>query len=536
MDKSLLGHLDINSITKELRKDSLSVKNRLQSILYDAIFVDTLNGKFGYPLIPNERCGLWYLAPDKQQQTSYFKSTDGHTNQWLFSLRRLNFHLLPLIGQFGGIAVVDSTRKGKLIPDALLKTIPIWCAVLNTILFEGDEDNDIITELGVEADSVDAKFLVNLRNEYNWVMVPNSVVSASERDQISKRIHLFVEEVQKLGLITKEKLIENLGGIKKPLVPQWYFPGCKMHDNTNDEPFFFDYKDKAILQNPYFTIQCITASKKTNEQGGAKMTVRSSDNNEDIKLTSWYYVQGSADDHELWVTKDVCNGKLTPNFCWDYIFRQNGSPNTDIIDIDTSYIYDWMSDEELILRMNRIYDTYERNKVLSSNLDTLLDVTRVKNDTNDTGIIFGTINQNIKYNNILSSYINTIQLVVLSENFAVIEIPENPKIDILQFRIESSKKGSKKLRDLFPELVPKLKISELNTDKHLMILCDSGKDISAGVVLVLLCKYFDLNWSMIDTTPKINKDLVKQQFSRLLNVRKVNPSRNTLQSVNTFIM
>jgi len=29
------------------------------------------------------------------------------------------------------IVVVDSTRAGKRIPDALSKTVPIWCAVVN---------------------------------------------------------------------------------------------------------------------------------------------------------------------------------------------------------------------------------------------------------------------------------------------------------------------------------------------------------------------------------------------------------------------
>ena len=36
--------------------------------------------------------------------------------------------------------IVDSTRRGKRMPDALSKTIPIWCAVLNRLLFEDDWD------------------------------------------------------------------------------------------------------------------------------------------------------------------------------------------------------------------------------------------------------------------------------------------------------------------------------------------------------------------------------------------------------------
>lgn len=40
----------------------------------------------------------------------------------------------------GGAIVVDSTRRGKDFPDSLLKTIPIWCAVLNKVLFPACDD------------------------------------------------------------------------------------------------------------------------------------------------------------------------------------------------------------------------------------------------------------------------------------------------------------------------------------------------------------------------------------------------------------
>lgn len=69
---------------------------------------------------------------------SYFKSTDGHIHHWAFSLKRANLHLIDVVqpadadaAQPTGCLVVDSTRRGKRYPDALAKTVPIWCAVLN---------------------------------------------------------------------------------------------------------------------------------------------------------------------------------------------------------------------------------------------------------------------------------------------------------------------------------------------------------------------------------------------------------------------
>jgi len=88
-------------------------------------------------------------------ENAYFKSTDGHYNGWSFNLRRPNLHILPLIirhdgyvhwsiielnpmvsqrttlTSFSRLIIVDSTRSGKRIPDALSKTVPIWCAVVN---------------------------------------------------------------------------------------------------------------------------------------------------------------------------------------------------------------------------------------------------------------------------------------------------------------------------------------------------------------------------------------------------------------------
>ncbi|KAF8589517.1 hypothetical protein K439DRAFT_365218 [Ramaria rubella] len=96
----------------------------------------------------NLRCGAWYVEPNlAQREPVYFKSTDGHFGQWAFNLRRANLHLLDDVEKSGGCAsrfccsdgdltatriiLVDSTRHGKRFPDALSKTIPIWCAVVN---------------------------------------------------------------------------------------------------------------------------------------------------------------------------------------------------------------------------------------------------------------------------------------------------------------------------------------------------------------------------------------------------------------------
>ena len=86
----------------EIRRSTLSIRNRLNSIVEDASFAQAVEEAYGRPLIANERCGSWYINPVHKQGSAYFKSTDGHTGVWKFSLRRLNFHLLAIIGKNDG--------------------------------------------------------------------------------------------------------------------------------------------------------------------------------------------------------------------------------------------------------------------------------------------------------------------------------------------------------------------------------------------------------------------------------------------------
>lgn len=67
---------------------------------------------------------------------------------------------------------MDSTRRGKSMPDALAKTVPIWCAVMNRLLF-GDGAMGT-TEL----------------------FTPTNVVGKSEHAQISARLDGFVRDAK----------------------------------------------------------------------------------------------------------------------------------------------------------------------------------------------------------------------------------------------------------------------------------------------------------------------------------------------------
>jgi tRNA A64-2'-O-ribosylphosphate transferase len=90
---------NFSQLLGSLKRSNLSISNRLRSVQQDAEFVREVAVAFGgRPLVANERCGSWYIDPRGKSASAYFKSTDGHTGVWKFSSRRLNLHLLELIG------------------------------------------------------------------------------------------------------------------------------------------------------------------------------------------------------------------------------------------------------------------------------------------------------------------------------------------------------------------------------------------------------------------------------------------------------
>lgn len=93
---------NFSHILTDLKRSNLSIANRLRSCQRDAEFVKDVATFYNRPLVANERCGSWYVRPEDKAASAYFKSTDGHTNAWKFSTRRLNLHLLEVIGKHDG--------------------------------------------------------------------------------------------------------------------------------------------------------------------------------------------------------------------------------------------------------------------------------------------------------------------------------------------------------------------------------------------------------------------------------------------------
>lgn len=90
------------SLANSVRRSSRGLRNRLHSIARDAAFVERVRAAYGVPVVTNARAGDWYVDPERRQGGVYFKSTDGHVGEWMFSLRRLNLGLVEVLEGAGG--------------------------------------------------------------------------------------------------------------------------------------------------------------------------------------------------------------------------------------------------------------------------------------------------------------------------------------------------------------------------------------------------------------------------------------------------
>nr|KIR46332.1 tRNA '-O-ribosylphosphate transferase [Cryptococcus bacillisporus CA1280] len=228
--------------------------NRLHSIAADEEFVRRV-GSSWYNKRFEVRCGNWYCDPTSSSNAyAYFKSTDGHMFHWDFNLRRSNLSLASYAEAKGGLILVDSTRRGKRMPDGLSKTVPIWCAVINVA--------------------------ISLRHDVpqNWdtnIYLPPQIVPPTERSQIETRLQAWAESLERSSL--------PLPHLTKPLRP--FF----IHPSTSLPPF--------IPETPnYIPIICLSASRWVNEGRDEIPSVT----NIGQRKVGFEYVPGGGDDDELW--------------------------------------------------------------------------------------------------------------------------------------------------------------------------------------------------------------------------------------------
>jgi tRNA A64-2'-O-ribosylphosphate transferase len=437
----------------ELKRSTLSIHNRLKSVLTDARFVEHVQQAYKRPLVANERCGSWYIDPARKGGSAYFKSTDGHTGVWKFSTRRLNVHLLELIGADDGIIIVDSTRRGKRMPDALSKTIPIWCAVLNRALFPSNLD-------------------------CHKLYTPPQVVSDQENAQISGRLPEFLGSFLALGL----DLDALRGKIQKPLRPFWVTPDSDL-----------DGVDAQVFEE-YHPVICCTCSRRV---AGAE-------------ATEGGYIQGSGDDTENWA-----HG-LTPPVFWANKEELLTTPEGDLPELIKRLVA-----EAEPLAAKQLIPVHPRASIYVMTNSTL-----EQQPARDKAVIVHFTDSTTK--------------------------PDTWEVSPRELApgLGSGKLASKNLRAALPTIITFLlpaiaRVWDADGEKAPIYLSDpDGKDVAVGVALVLLCLLYNDSGIMLPPSEwrkkgdrSIDKTFIRERLAWIMtSLPDANPSRNTLQSVNTYLM
>jgi hypothetical protein len=204
--------------------------NRLKSIYYDSDIVDDLCKMLpDAKLVANLRCGKWYCK-DPNVKTCYFKSTDGHNNQWDFNTRRLNIDLLKYALTNPAVIVVDSTtNRRKIYPDELSKTLPIWIFIINMYidkLFKVENSNKNSIQL---CRFIPDKERTNLiacleKNSDRWVNELENILDDTTKSNIIEWVvssgykRLVPMFVSSLDLFNQEMYYNILDNNKIPII------------------------------------------------------------------------------------------------------------------------------------------------------------------------------------------------------------------------------------------------------------------------------------------------------------------------------
>ncbi|SPO40032.1 related to RIT1 - initiator tRNA phosphoribosyl-transferase [Pseudozyma flocculosa] len=255
-----------------------------------AFVFSTLNHarRFPYPRAANLRCGAWYTPPSLTTLVSYFKSTDGHTHQWAFSLKRPNLHLVHPLLASGGCIIVDSTTRGKSMPDALSKTVPVWCAVLNRASW-----TRYGTATGSGEESMQAQQCWRRLDTYP------GMVGASEREQIEEKVDAWTRTFLESDL--------DVPRLDRPLRPFFI-----TQETTLPLPDLFADDCDGDAGQVYTPILLVSASKHIVDSfhpvRPEQLTTDSDLGAEEEQPR--IYVQGAGDDHENWAQG------LTPTLFW----------------------------------------------------------------------------------------------------------------------------------------------------------------------------------------------------------------------------
>jgi len=333
-------------------------------------------------------------------------------------------------------------------PDALSKTVPIWCCVINRLLFPQHP-------------------------QFHELYTPPQVVSASEHAQIASLLPTFLSSLLAIELGVGEYESQ----ISKPLRPFWITPASPLISTAN------------VFDN-FHPVICCTVSRRENGEGG--------------------YIQGAGDDTENWA-----HG-LSSSLFWSNLDTLLSTPESEL-----PYFI-----EELVGLAATATAPAEQLRCLKP--------TR--------SLFVGPIAA------IPKTHLDHGQWTITLTSKITDERTWRTSDTRLDVGLGPHKLGSRNLRDALPLIVNFLEkgISRgdhetTDREKRIIVACETGKDLSIGVALALLCLFFNDRGDLVEGYESerllVNKTFIRRRLGWVsTSMPDANPSRATLQSVNSFLM
>lgn len=366
-------------------------------------------------------------------------------------------------------------------PDALSTTIPIWCTVLNMAL------------------------LPNHPLSSNLFLPP--YLPASTHSQITALIPTFLSSLKELNLTFPTSLT-------KPLRPLWITQDSSLpppQDSDDDED---EEQDQGVIFQEYRPVICCTASRRVVgsevDEGG--------------------YIQGAGDDTENWALG------LTPDVFWANTTTFLSAAEADVPDLIIKLV-----EEAKIQRQSAHSGDANPATLPRKQLTPHLSVRAISPLD-------------------LSPPIPPPSQQQQQPNGCLILLTETPtpketwllSPTLLRVGLGKHKTASRNLRLALTEICSfatrflqnhqytnEIDAASNAERPQVIVACDSGRDLSVGVALALSCYLFDDegHFRVPDDKVAFTKTLVKMRLGAIMTVYpEANPSRSTLQSVNSFLM
>ncbi|XP_078431909.1 initiator tRNA phosphoribosyl transferase family protein [Wolffia australiana] len=473
-----LGPLSIYKASRSIkRRESSLLYNALRSIFEDSIFVAEIAQLWpDLPLLANLRCGLWYSS--RFHATCYFKSTDGHNNNWSFSTSRLNLHVATLAGQRGGCLIVDSTRKGKRFPDSMSKTIPIWACVLNRAIanrLRTKNPKNIPTEKHSTAEDPGCSWDTSLHLPL-WV-------SGVERAAIEARLEGWTRQLEDCKPDI-DSLATTLG---KPLRPLWISQTTLVWLNQVPESSSWAFTPLILVS--------ASSSTGPDQRGSAGYEF------------SWRYVPGAGDDEESWA------GGLSPGLFWSHALElvRSGPDHCNRRVAE-------LVEKDRVYRARRGFDADSPAAELDKRSVHWLGPTGLAvAATADAGSALGSVD------------------CLLNCDAARLSNSDVIVAGYLHLPMQSSKFDRSSILKRLPAAV-EFAESNLSRGRKLLVSCNDGEDISVCVCLAVFSRLFDESGSFdggrsFRASPITKIDLRRRLVYVCRHLPAARPSRGNLKQV-----